>query len=150
MIVYEDIRFCLEYIDNSEKFFLLGNSYYYYFQGNTDSITHAYKNDFWRSTFEYCNLLISRFDDDSSSFKKAILLCLYRAYLQECHDPQLLKKKFIEKLEKYCFPVAEGVELGKSPVAGLSVDEKVFLKLISHKFRSALWLLARLISVRNK
>ncbi len=148
-VVYEDIRFCLEYIDKSLNISMKEEPCYFYYQGNTASITHVYKADFWRSTWQYCNLLINMFEDTSASFKKAVLLCLYRAYLQECHNPDIKKQDFLEKLGKYCFPVAEDVNLKGLSGTGLSIDQKVFLKLAGHKAWWVLWRLAGIIKARN-
>lgn len=149
-VVYEDIRFCLEYIDKSLNISMKEEPYYFYYQGNAASVTHVYKIDFWRSTQQYCELLIDKFEDASPYFKKAVLLCLYRAYLQECHNPENRKQDFVDKLGKYCFPVVKSVNLKGLSGVGLSMDQKVFLKLVRHKMQSVLWLLAGVVKAGSK
>ena len=150
MVVYEDIKFCLEYIDLVKQIFVCKKSYYYYFQGNVDSITHVYKKDFWKSTGDYCQILISRFNDDSLSIKKAILICLYRAYLQECHNPNLKKTDFDMKMKEICYPYVEKAGLKGINLPELSIDQRVFMKLISWKCGFLLWVLAAVIWVKNR
>lgn len=150
MIVYEDIRFCLEYIDKAEQVFLSEKSYYYYFQGNTDSITHVYKKDFWKSTSDYCQMLICHFNDNSTSFKKAVLICLYRAYLQECHNPHMNKKDYCLKMKEMCYPYVEKADFSTFNVSELSIDQKIFMKLVLWKCSWFLWMLAIGISVKRR
>ena len=148
MILYEDIRFCLEYLDQSKIIQLLETPYYYYFKGNIGSVTHGYQPEFWKSTLTYCNLLMNRSNENNISLKKAVLQCLYRAFLQECHNPCLEKKTFLEILDEKCFPFVEKLNLKGSRLHGETFDQKVFRYLISHHARQILWLLALLVSVR--
>lgn len=150
MVIYEDIRFCLEYLDKAESVYLRGKPYYNYFQGNMVSITHSYKVGFWESTSVYCDMLIERFDKNSSELKKAVLLCLYRAYLQECRNREMKRKELCQMLQENCFPVAQRLNLGQSRVSELSMDQKVFMKLISKELLCLLWPLAVVVSVKNK
>lgn len=150
MVVYEDIIFCLKYMDKAQLFFLCNKPYYYYFQGNANSVTHSYKKNFWKNTLDYCYLLIDRFNNNSVSLKKAVLLCLYRAYLQECRNPKIRKQNFCQVLEECCFPIAEKLDLKNSNISKLSVDQKIFLKIISWKSLKVLWRLAVVIMMKNK
>lgn len=149
MIIYEDIKFCLDYIDKVQYLFLCGKPHYYYFSNNNCSITHVYKSEFWRSTAEYCNLLINRFSNYSVSLRKAVLLCLYRAYLQECHNPKLRKKDLCQRLNKICFPLVEKLNLKNSQISELSMDQRIFMFLISWKLTLFLWGVAVLVSKKN-
>lgn len=148
MILYEDIRFCMEYLNLSRKIQLLDKPYYYYYKGNINSVTHGYQSKFWKSTLTYCNLLINRSNENCTSLQKAVLQCLYRAYLQECHNPVLEKKPFLQILDENCFPIAESLGLKNCRLAGVSVDQKIFKGLISHKAKRILWLLALFVSAR--
>lgn len=150
MDVYEDIMFCLEYIDKAKGCFICSNSYYYYFHGNINSITHSYKKDFWKNTVAYCDLLLLKYNDGSVSLKKAVLICLYRAYLQECHNPQMKKKEFMQILKEKCFPIARNLDLNGSRVLEMSLDQKIFSKLISWEALGILWILAELVSLKNR
>lgn len=149
MVVYEDIRFCLDYIDRSEQIYLCGTPFYYYFMDNVSSSLHGYKSEFWNSTSEYCHILMNNFTDKIPSSNKAILLCLYRAFLQECHNPVLRKQEFCDSLKKHCFPIAESAGLKGRKIPGLSTDQSIFMKLISRKNVTALWLVARVVSMRK-
>lgn len=150
MNVYEDIMFCLEYIDKANACFICKNSFYFYFHGNIHSITHSYKEDFWKNTEDYCGLLLHKYNDGSVSLKKAVLICLYRAYLQECHNPQMKKKEFTQMLKEKCFPIARKLDLKYSCILEMSIDQKVFLNLISREALGVLWFLAKLVSIKNK
>ena len=150
MNVYEDIRFCLEYMDKAKGYFICNNSYYYYFHGNINSITHSYKEDFWKNTVDYCSLLLNGYNDESIFLKKAVLICLYRAYLQECHNPQMKRKEFAQVLKEKCFPIARKLDLKNSCISEMSVDQKIFAKLISWEALEILWILAELVSLKNR
>lgn len=150
MVVYEDICFCLDYIKKTRDISMSDKSYYYYFQGNANSITHAYKEDFWRSTCDFCNILVDDFRCDSPEFGKAILVCLYRAYLQECQAPTLKMSEFYSKILKIQSFCRENKGLKRKWLLDLSLDQRVFLRLIigGHKF--LLWMLAIGISMKKK
>lgn len=150
MIIYEDIRFFLDYINKVQRVALCRKPYYNYFQGNSESITHVYKKDFWESTSNYCNILVNRFDNDSYSLKKAVLICLYRAYLQECRNPEIKKAEFCQTLKEICFPIAEKLNLRNSRISELSLDQKMFMGMISWKALSLLWILAVAVSLKDK
>ncbi len=150
MVIYEDIRFFLDYMDNANQIFLCGKPYYYYFQGNTSSILHVYKNGFWESTSEYCYILLERFKESSAFLKKAVVLSLYRAYLQECHNPVLNKKNFCLMLEENCFPIVKNLTIKKKRTGDFSLDQKLFMYLISWNALFPLWLIAVFISVKGK
>ncbi|MCI9127541.1 MAG: glycosyltransferase family 2 protein [Eubacterium sp.] len=149
MAVYEDIRFCLEYIDRAEQICLEGKPYYCYFMDNADSALHGYKRDFWSSTSEYCRILTDRFIEQPPSLNKSVLLCLYRAFLQECHNPAMKRGEFCTLLEKYCFPVVRRAGLKGRNISGLSLDQRIFKVLISFENVSVLWLLAMVVSMRK-
>lgn len=150
MIIYEDIRFCLEYLDHVQQVSLCGEPFYCYFRGNDNSITRGYKSSFWRSTADYCEILMSRFPERPIPLKKAVLLCLYRAYLQECHHPLLNKDLFCQSISENCFPIAERLELSNSAVSGLKHDQKIFMKLIGLRRLTPLWVVAKIVSLRDK
>ena len=149
MTVYEDIRFCLEYMEKCQKLYVCNKPYYYYFQGNNKSVTHSYDKNFWNNTVLYCNLLVNEFNTDSEPLKKAVTLCLYRAYLQECRKAHREKAVFYKEMEIYCLPIIQRINLKKQTLSGLSVDQKIFGELILNKAWFALWLLTFLVSFKN-
>lgn len=149
MIVYEDIRFCLEYMDKVQQVFLCNEPYYYYYN-NSESVTHVYKPGFWESTSVYCSKLLERFEEYSISLKKAILMCLYRAYLYESHNPFLKKADFSKTINEKCFSFVDKLDLKACRFMELSLDQKVFAYLLSHKKIRLLWLMSSLISIKNK
>lgn len=150
MVVYEDIRFCLEYLDKIQQIYLQGKPYYDYFMDNSGSVLHGYKSGFWNSTDEYCHILLSKFSDESASSCKAVSLCLYRAYLQECHKPELKRQEFCRLLKQYCFPIMENLKLKECNCRELSVDQRIFVKLARHKRVTFLWLLAVVVSMKGR
>lgn len=150
MVVYEDIRFCLEYVDKVQQIYLQGKPYYDYLMDNSESLLHGYKSGFWESTFKYCHILMSKFANKPSSLNKAVLLCLYRAYLQECHNPELKKREFCRLLKQYCFPVEKSLKRMECGRLKLSIDQKIFRKLVSYQSVTLLWLLALVISMKGR
>ena len=150
MVIYEDICFFLEYLKAVEKIELFGNPYYYYYIGNNTSSTHLYKKEFWKSTVDYCIALKEGCNDNyPHELVKALSTCLYRAYLQECHNPDLTRKYFCQTLENYCFPLINYLNITQKSVLKISMEQKIFMKLAVHKCSLLLWLLALVVSVRN-
>lgn len=149
MVVYEDIEFFLEYLKYSEKIHLSPKAGYYYYLKNGESITHTYQTNFTYSTLVYCDMLKERFEGDDDSLKRAIFLCIYRAYLHECHNPHLERDDFYKLLETQIFPAVEKFEICNKHFEVNSIDKKIFKWLTCHYEKACLWRLAQLIFIRG-
>lgn len=147
--VYEDIRFCLEYINSCNKFYVCNEAYYYYNQRNGQSVTHTYDKNFWNDTITYCNLLTEKFDTDSEYLKKAVVLCLYRAYLQECRKVHKNPIYFCKWLERCCWPIVRRINLKKHTFSNLSLDQKIFGSLMLNRHWLILWLITFIVLFKN-
>lgn len=149
MIVYEDIKFCLNYLEYIERVSLCKYTFYHYNLLNINSVTHQYKEDFWMSTEKYCDLLIEKIDD-SINLKRAICINLFRAFIQECYNPQIEKKDFQEKLKSNCFRYKQVIKNKSIEQLNLSLEQKVFYILIVKGQKEILWMLAKFVVVKSR
>lgn len=150
MMVYEDICFFFDYMSYVNDLSFCKGCFYHYFQENSNSITHSYKKEFWKNTMDYCNVLTTICNSRTIELDKAIIQCLYRAFLQEGHNPQLGKKTFLDVMKRYCFPLSEKVKYKKELNSYLTMDERIFWKIVSKQRNNVLWVLIKIISIKGK
>ena len=150
MVVYEDIQFCMEYLERAKRVQVIWQDFYNYFVGNNDSATCRYLGDFWASTVLFCRFLYGKFGSNDADAKSAILRCLFRAYLQECHNPQLNKSVFFRSIEENCFMIEKQTNADGCAMKGKTLAEKLFCGLVHFRAKTILWWLALLVSKRSR
>lgn len=149
MSVYEDICFFLDYLSHTKNLSFCKESFYHYFQGNSKSITHNYRSGFWIDTVSYYNKLEAVSEQRTDELNKALLICLYRAFLQESHNPRLDKKIFLYTMQNYCFPLAEKIKYKQRWLSTLTLDERIFGIAVSKHWISILWIISKIIAKRD-
>lgn len=150
MVVYEDVQFCMEYIEHTKKVRVMWQEFYNYFVGNNDSATCRYLCDFWASTELFCRFLLEKFGSNDSDAKSAILRCLFRAFLQECHNPQLNKSDFLRSLEENCFMIEKQTNVDGCAMKGKTLPENLFCGLVHFRTKTILWWLTLFVSKRSR
>lgn len=149
MVIYEDIIFSLEYFEKIKKIYMVSDAFYYYYQGNISSATHTYKEKFWSSTSAYCDYMLWRFKADEKKLIRAIVECIFRAFLQECTKPKVRKSEMdimFDEMNKYILRL----EIADNNEINLPSEQRIFARLVQKRKYTILWIIVLGIRIIKK
>ena len=149
-IVYEDISFFMDYMKHAATVTMIDEPYYHYRMDNEMSVLHRYKNGFWRNTFDFCKALSGISSNDVASLRKAIVVCCFRAFLQEAGNKELTYAEFRSTLKDYCYPIYEKNIINKSDARTCGREIVFFNKLVCGKHSMMLWVITRILMTKRK
>lgn len=130
--IYEDVSFCLEYLQHCQKVSICSEPLYSYCENSNNSITGTYQIKFSDDSYQYCNELLENFGTDGINIELAILECLYRAFLQETYCNNKGKAFWGNKIKKM-YSVMKKCTNNSIISTKISTDEFLFYRLLIGK-----------------
>ncbi|WWR15422.1 glycosyltransferase family A protein [Lachnospiraceae bacterium JLR.KK008] len=131
--IFEDIMFCLEYLQAAKTVTVTGRSLYRYMQDNVNSVTKGYKEGYLYSAYALNDLLSNIIRDRNTDFFRNVIVNVYEAYINEFMRVQIDRKRIFSQSKELCFRSEVLSSRYKVPLRKLKIDARLFCLFVWHK-----------------